>query len=375
MRIAYIATSPIPSRRANALQVMKMCDNLTSLGHDVRLWTPGHNPGVSPVDLMRQFGLQHAFPIEWIRSATPLRHYDFCGRAVLAARRWHADLLYVRPLQAAALAAQAGLATLLDLHDRPHGRLGPSLLRAFVHGGGARRLVMTTHALQRWLVENYRLALEPPFAVVAPNAADLARYAGLPSPSEARRRLGWPDRLTASYTGQLYRGRGLDMLVQLARRHPTIQFVWAGGDPASVEGWRAELGHLDADNTRLLGFVPNQDLPMVHAASDILLMPYERNVYLRQGNLSTFYSPMKLFEYLAAGRVILSSDLPTLREVLNAENSILLPAEDLEAWDRALTALATEPLKYAPLAERAQRDSLQYGWSARCRKVLEGIGQ
>ena len=373
MRIAYLATSPIPSRRANALQVMKVCDNLIGLGHEVRLWVPGHRPAISSLELSHTFGLKNEFAIVWLPSLSPFRHYDFCALAVLAARRWSAELLYVRPLQAAALASRLGMPALLDLHDRPHGRLGPRLLRAFVHGRGARRLVMTTQALQRWLTEEYHLKLAAPFAVVAPNGVDLERYAGLPNPGEARRQLGWPEAITASYTGQLYRGRGLDLLVELARRHPRVQFVWAGGDPESVRSWGAELASLGLSNTRLLGFVANQDLPLVHAASDILLMPYEHNVYLRQGDLSTFYSPMKLFEYLAAGRVILSSDLPPLREVLGEENALLLPPEDVPAWDAALADVLREPSKYSPLAERARAASLQYGWEARCRKALEGI--
>jgi len=353
--------------------VMKVCDNLTGLGHEVRLWVPGHRPAISSLELSHTFGQKNEFAIVWLPSLSPFRHYDFCALAVLAARRWSAELLYVRPLQAAALASRLGMPALLDLHDRPHGRLGPRLLRAFVHGRGALRLVMTTQALQRWLTEEYHLKLAAPFAVVAPNGVDLERYAGLPNPGEARRQLCWPEAITASYTGQLYRGRGLDLLVELARRHPRVQFVWAGGDPESVRSWGAELASLGLSNTRLLGFVANQDLPLVHAASDILLMPYEHNVYLRQGDLSTFYSPMKLFEYLAAGRVILSSDLPPLREVLGEENALLLPPEDVPAWDAALADVLREPSKYSPLAERARAASLQYGWEARCRKALEGI--
>ena len=41
---------------------------------------------------------------------------------------------------------------------------------------------------------------------------------------------------------------------------------------------------------------------------------------------------MKMFEYMAAGRAILSSDLPVLREVLNEENAILLPPDEPAAW-------------------------------------------
>ncbi len=374
MRIAFIATAPVPSRRANALQVMKVCDSLAALNHEVRLWVPGRGKSASQIDLKPQFGIRHPFLIEWIPAAVPFRHYDFCLRAVLSARRWKASLLYVRPLQAAALASQLGLPTLLDLHDRPHGRIGPRLLRAFAAGRGARRLVLTTDALRRWLGETYGLRLEPPFALVAPNGVDLERYEGLPEAAAARELLGWPQCFTASYTGQLYRGRGLDLLLELAVRNPEMRFVWAGGDPQAVEAWRRQLLTHGVANTRLLGFVPNEDLPMVHAASDVLLMPYESKVYLREGDLSTFYSPMKLFEYLAAGRVILSSDLPALREVLHEDNAILLPAEEVDAWDRSLNDVFAAPARSAPLALRARLDARQYGWVERSRKALEAIG-
>jgi glycosyltransferase involved in cell wall biosynthesis len=374
MRIAYIATSPIPSRRANALQVMKVCSSLVGLGHTVELWVPGKDPGTSAAELQAAFGVRHPVPVHWIAARPRFRHYDFSLRAYRAARAWGAELYYVRPLQAASLASLLGSPTLLDLHDRPHGRLGPWLLNGFLQGRGARRLVMTTHRLRGWLLEHYRQRFDPPFALVEPNGVDIERYERLPEPEAARAQLGWKEAITASYTGQLYQGRGLSLLADLATRNPDMAFVWAGGDPESVDRWRRKLDDMRLDNTRLLGFVPNQDLPRVHAASDILLMPYEERVYLRQGDLSTFYSPMKLFEYMAAGRAILSSDLPALREILHEGNAILLPPEDVEAWDRGLKRVAADPALRRRLGQQSKMEARSHSWQERSRRVLEGIG-
>jgi glycosyltransferase involved in cell wall biosynthesis len=373
MRIAVIATAPVPSRRANSLQVMKTCASFVQLGHAVHLFVPGRSSGATAEEISGHYGVGVTFPITWLPAWRPLRSYDFAIRSVSAARRWQADLMFVRPLQAAALAARLGYPTLLDLHDRPHGHLGPRLFRLFLGGKGARRLITTTRALREWLQRELGVQLPDSFARVAPNGVDLERYNELPLTPEARRRLGLPERFTASYTGQLYAGRGLDLLMELARRHPEFGFAWAGGDPEAVERWRMRLSEAAIGNTILLGFVPNERLPLLHAASDVLLMPYEERVYLSGGNLSTFYSPMKLFEYLASERAILSSDLPVLHEVLNDENAILLPPEDIGAWDGALTAIAHDDERRLRLARQARRDASRYTWTARAHTSLEGL--
>ena len=373
MRIAVIAAAPIPSRRANSLQVMKTCGSLAQLGHAVHLYVPGTASRVTAEEISAHYGLRAVFPITWLPAWRPLRNYDFSWRAVHAARRWRADLLFVRPLQAAALAARLGRPTLLDLHDRPHGRFGPRLFRWFVTGRGARRLLTTTRALRSWLEQGLGMRLPDTFVRVAPNGVDLESYAGLPAPPEARRLFGLPERFTASYTGQLYAGRGLDLLLELARRHPDLGFAWAGGDPEAVDRWRSRLAAAGVENTVLLGFVPNERLPLLHAASDILLMPYEERVFLSGGNLSTFYSPMKLFEYMASERAILSSDLPVLHEILNEDNAVLLPPEDIEAWDGALVRLVHDDEGRLRLGRQARRDASRYTWEARARTALDGL--
>ena len=182
MRIAVIAAAPIPSRRANSLQVMKTCGSLAQLGHAVHLYVPGTASRMAAEEISAHYGLRAVFPITWLPAWGPLRNYDFSWRAVHAARRWRADLLFVRPLQAAALAARLGWPTLLDLHDRPHGRFGPRLFRWFVTGRGARRLLTTTRALRNWLEQGLGMRLPDTFVRVAPNGVDLESYAGLPAP-------------------------------------------------------------------------------------------------------------------------------------------------------------------------------------------------
>jgi len=129
MRIACIAASRVPSRTANSVQLMKACQALAQLGHDVRLWLPGSPPREAWQEIAAQYGLRVQFPVYWLPSVPAFRRYDFCLRAVLAARRWGPDLYYVWPVQAAALASRLGLPTLLEAHDRPRAIPSPSAWR------------------------------------------------------------------------------------------------------------------------------------------------------------------------------------------------------------------------------------------------------
>ena len=155
MRIACIATSAIPSRTANSVQVMKVSQAFTQLGHEVRTWLPGRAPEISWDDLAQHYGLQDQFEVTWMLSLRRGRKYDFCYRAVRAAKRWKAHLYYLWPLQAAAISSMLGYPTLLEVHDRPQGKLGPQLFRRALRGSGLQRLLPITAALETYLEEKY----------------------------------------------------------------------------------------------------------------------------------------------------------------------------------------------------------------------------
>ncbi len=390
MKIAIIAPTCIPARRANTIQVMKMAAAMAALGHEVRLAAPTENPmrdrdrGLpEPSQEFKHFyGLLHTFPIEWLDSSPRLRRYDYGWRAVRWARGWGAELLYTRLPQAAAVSSQLGLGTILEVHDFPQGRLGPFLFRRFLRGSGALRLVMITHSLAEDLAQGFHLyslgGTKPgdPFLVIAPDGVDLARYACLPGPQEARAALpSLKDKgFTAGYTGHLYSGRGVELILEAAARLPEITFLLAGGEPPDVERVRSIAGARGLNNVLLFGFIPNAELPAYQAACDVLLMPYQRRVAASSGgDIGRYLSPMKLFEYLACGRPILSSDLPVLREAVNPENAVLLPPEDPNAWVEALLALQGDPSRRTVLAQSARLSAEGYSWEARANKIIEGL--
>jgi glycosyltransferase involved in cell wall biosynthesis len=263
------------------------------------------------------------------------------------------------------------------MHGPPEGSFGPTLFRLFKRLPGKKRLLPITHALARLLQDGYHLTInDEQFVVVSPNGVDLERFQDLPNPATARRFLGLQPGLTVGYTGHLYAGRGMTLLVELARRFPQINFLWVGGRPQDVEEWRQKLAKEKLGNVTLTGFVENNKLPLYQASADILLMPYETVITGSSGGNSTAYaSPMKMFEYMACKRAIISSDLPVIREVLNSSNAMLCPPEDVDAWSQAFGSLINDEERRNTLAGQAWCDIQQYTWLERARKALSGFGE
>ena len=373
MKIALIAPGPIPAQTANSIQVMKMAQALVEEGHTVRVFASGNRaPAPSWTDLAAHYGLTHLFEIHWLAARSALRRYDFAFAALRAARIWGADLVYTRLPQAATLAAWRGQATIFELHDLPSGVMGPWLLRRFLRARGARRLVVNTKFLADQIGNRYPLAGKEGLLVVAPNGVDLQPYAQLPSPQEARKRLGLTEAFTAGYSGHLYAGRGIRLILELAKRQPTMRFLLVGGRPDDVAARKDQARALQ--NVQFMGFVANADLPIYQAACDVLLIPYSQEVAGSSGgNIAQYTNPLKMFEYLASGRPILASDLPILREILNEENAIFLPIGDVQSWADALLALEKSPGRRAALAKAGQQTVAEYTWRKRVQRALRGL--
>jgi len=370
MRIALVEPGALPAQTANSIQRMKMAQALTSAGHSVCVFAPGKDPGLNWAQFAKHYGLRQHFELQWLPSISFLRRYDFAFNVLNAARAWRADLLYTRSPQAATWAATRGMPTIFELHDMPSGVMGPWLLRRFISSCGARRLVANTHFLANMLKAEYKLADN--FLIVAPNGVDLERYTKLPGPKAARRALKLREAFTVGYTGHLYAGRGAELILELARALPKMQFLLVGGSAEDVERVRNEARELK--NVTLTGFVPNAELPRYQAAADVLIMPYARQVAGSSGgDIAPYLNPMKMFEYLASGRPIVSSDLSILREVLTEKNAVILPSNNAAAWVGALRALQKSASRRAALAKAARAMAKQYTWEKRAERLLQGL--
>ena len=367
MKIAAAAGSTVPSDTANSLQVMKACQALVQIGQNVTLLVPGSKN--TTVDLRKHYGLETDFPIEWLSSSS---RRMFTWNSVRRARALGADVLYTWFPQSAVFGLLRGMPVVFEIHIQPTGRFGPLWHRTFANLGRRKRLASITRALVQLLERDFKMHLLPEEVVIAPNGVDLERFASLPDPVRARRQIGLRETLTVMCTGHLYAGRGAELFLSLAEALPQAQFVWVGGRPDDIASWKSRA---QSNNVTFTGFIPNIDLPLYQAAADILLMPYSRSILGSSGSADSaaVASPMKMFEYMAADRAIVSADLPVIREVLDEESAVFCQPDALSDWRLVIESLLEDEARRAKLGEQARRQVQGYTWVARAQRIMNGF--
>ena len=367
MKISAIAMSQIPAPNANGIQVMKVCQALAQLGHQVTLFVPDMQPQhPSRAALSEYYGLKRTFEVRWLKT---ISRRSFTWRALREARKSQPDLIYSWSPQSTLFSLLHRLPTIHEIHESPMGTFGPWWYRAFLYVNGKKRLVSITRALQDILERDYGL---PEEIVIAPNGIDLERYRTLPSPQLARRKLGIEESPTVICTGHLYAGRGVETFLRLAEKSPRIQFLWVGGKQADVKKWRERAKK--QKNLQFTGFIHNAELPLYQSAADILVAPYGRKISGSSGGDSaSVASPMKLFDYMAAKRAIITSDLPVIREILDEESALFCPPDDVDIWHIAITRLLADEVLRKKLTENAFSRVKEFTWQVREKKILEGF--
>jgi glycosyltransferase involved in cell wall biosynthesis len=166
-----------------------------------------------------------------------------------------------------------------------------------------------------------------PKAYLLPNAADVdAFHAALAHPAPLPPGVSRP---VLGYVGLISARLDLAGLAEVAARRPGWSWLLVGD--VVDNGCQAELARLRAlPNVHLVGARPANQIPAIVASFDVGLIPYRVNEETRHA------SPLKLYEYLAAGLPVVSSDIPAVREFAECVE-IATGADEMEAAiERAL---------------------------------------
>jgi glycosyltransferase involved in cell wall biosynthesis len=370
MKIGCITTSIVPSKTANSIQAVKVCHALKQCGQDVHLWVPEFQRA-DWQEIASIYGISDRFEITWIPFDQRLKQYDFSYKAVNRAIDWGADVIYTWALQAAFLSNVRRKPIAMEFHDFPMGFMGPRLFRMLMRLPAEKLIMTTTRALAEGIEQRYRISFDPDDLQIAPNGTDPERYDGLPSPAMSRKNLGLPFGFTVGYTGHFYPGRGMDLLTAIAKALPRINFLWVGGMDTHIAPWKETLASQDIQNVTITGFIPNSQLPQYQAAADILVMPYAQKIEGSSGgNIAPVINPMKMFDYLSAGRPIIASNIPVFHEVLNSNLAVFCDPDDAEAWSSAIEMLSKDRLLRQSMREAALDTAEKYSWKNRATRSI-----
>ena len=155
---------------------------------------------------------------------------------------------------------------------------------------------------------------------------------------------------------------------------PQAHFLWVGGTAELVEYWRGRLRDVHLTNITMTGFVPHERIPLHQAAADVLLMPYSSSISASSWqDIAEVINPMKMFEYMAAGRAIVSADLSSIREILNEGNAVFCRPDDVRGWKSAIETLLVDEPRRLELGERARQDVERFTWTKREENALREL--
>jgi glycosyltransferase involved in cell wall biosynthesis len=369
--IDYVSHASVPSTEANSVQVMKMSAALARRCAGLALYCRATD---RPVETARaQYGVPEDFELVPIRSPRT----RIAGRMLYSLRlvrqlhrRGGTGLLYGRDYHTLALAARTELGrrpTVLEVHQPPGSRLAARLIETVLRGSHFARLVVISRALADEYERRYGELVLDRITVAHDGADDPGNEALSGPPSRS-------SRLRLGYLGNLYPGKGLERIEELALALPDCDFHVIGGKVVDVERWRDRIR---SPNVVFHGFLPHGEAQHRLRDCDVVLAPFQSSVLIGEGaaDIGRWMSPLKIFEYMGVGRPIVASDLPVLREVLRDDHNALLADPDATgSWVEKIRRLeADRELRNALATQAADDLRRHYTWDRRAARILADL--
>lgn len=389
----YLAPVRMPTEKAHGLQIVQNCHALTRAGADVTLYaaTRFQPPELRGRDIWSMYGVpQDSFRLRYVPTLDLLplaggrvnrfaQAAFYLQMATYSAALW--PLLRSAGADAVYYTRHAVLLPILkrfkpprrlfwevhSLSEDPGKRQMQARLAAEI--GGV--LTVTAHMADMLVA----LGVPRERVMVAPDGFSAERFAHMPDQRTARAALNLPqDAFIVGYMGRLHTlnmEKGVGDVIRAIAQRPDLplHLLLIGGPDDMAAAYRAEwlsLG-LPAERFHAPGQLPAAEVPQALAAFDVCTMPFPWTEHF-----AYYASPIKLFEYMASGRAIVATDLPSTAEIVtHGETALLVPPSDVPALAAALADLYENPDLRARLAENArQLAHARYTWEARARAIL-----
>ena len=368
MKLIYAFPEPLPLERARGLQVAHVVSDLAHLGQAVELvYVP--RPSLHPLG---HYGLEVptgltltplSRSLPWPLARTHSNRLFF-WRFRRHLRGVRDAVIYVRHLKLAAmLLREPGLRLVYEAHEvfsdtaQASAQAAQFEMEALVMRSATLVIANSTATARRLKELHGERVVE-----VLPNGVD------------------WPESLPEKdwahvaqhiiYAGSFFAWKGVTDLVRSAGELPGCRISLLGGDAAQIARERAAAPAGGAQ-LEFRGQLPHAEVARELQSACIAVLPN------RDDPDSRFTSPIKLFEYMAAGCAIVASDLPALRDLLADDEAVWVKPGDPASLAVGIRRLTADPALARQMGERGREKSRGYTWRARAEKLsalLKGLG-
>ncbi len=362
------------------IQVLQMCNAFSKLGLNVTLAVPEERYGLNSIKkvITHKINKEITFSVETYRKITANGKLAMLGgyigiRKIL--RKLNTDYCFVRNPVFINATIRNDIPTIFESHN--------SLLHEkyrFLDLFWRRNLISNSRSdnlikfitISNALAEMWKSRGVPEEKVtVLHDGVDSDSYSSTYDQYKLREEFKLPlHKKIVSYAGSLYANRGIENILKLARLFPQVLFLVLGGPEQGKNYYIKSSVNQNIKNITFVGYIPHHKVKDYLFAADVLLM-----IWTKQVKTIDYCSPLKMFEYMAAGRIIVGHAFPTIREVLtDGQSAYLADPTSFDDLKRKM-ALALEQSYPNLMAHSARTLALeQYSWKARAQAILNNIG-
>lgn len=164
--------------------------------------------------------------------------------------------------------------------------------------------------------------------------------------------------LRVMYVGSLQQGKGSDTLIQAAPLIADTTIIIVGGSSNAFSALPSNVTHLPR--------VPHKEVPALLASADVLVLPMHEQL-----SYAAYASPLKLFEYMAAKRVLVVSDCGTVREIVDESSAYFFEPNNPQALAKVIKKIASSPDEAQEKVSVAFGLLSQYTWEKRANAIMK----
>lgn len=363
MRLIYLTNSIIPSRTANSIHSMKICQAFKKNGIDVTLYGIKGNE-FNTNEIFNYYDIKYPFDlilyrIPNIKGKLQIHSVLLFLRAIFI----HRDVTIYSRSDSASFLISRIRKLIHESHFLAQKNYNRWIEKKVIQSRNIKKIVSISQALKEDIVTKYLVSKNK--ILVLHDGADK---------NEGRLEVTL-NGFNVGYAGNLYKGRGIELIIHLAKNNRDIKFHVIGGTDDDLNFWYNES---TPENIKFHGFISPNKVPDFISAMDVLLMPYQQNDNKPLINHSTvntikWMSPIKMFEYMAAGKAIIASDFPVIREVLkDRKNALLCNPAKYSKWNSALCELKKNETFRLSLGRNAKNDfESMYTWDKRAKAIIQ----